>query len=46
MSRASAGVAFSQESLGRLKTLSFWKLWPIEGFKSVEALTLVANLLD
>jgi len=38
-SRALAGVVFPQESLGRLKTLSFGRLWPIEGFHSVEALT-------
>jgi hypothetical protein len=32
--------SFPQEAFGRWKTLSLWKLWPIEGSKSVEALML------
>jgi hypothetical protein len=32
--------SFPLEALSRWKTLSSWNLWPIEGSKSVEALTL------
>jgi len=32
--------SFPQEAFGRWKTLSLWKLWLIEGSKSVEALML------
>jgi len=33
-------LSFPQKAFRRMKTLSLWKLWPIEGFKSVKALIL------
>jgi len=32
--------SFPREAFRSMKTLSLWKLWPTEGYKSVKALTL------